>query len=64
MSRNRSAHASILLTDDRDRLHSLTQYELVTESLNELYGEENPSEWIKHIPATDETEKKENERSS
>ncbi|TMT80434.1 TrmB family transcriptional regulator [Haloterrigena sp. H1] len=49
------------ITDDRDRLHSLTQYELVTESLNELYGEEDPSEWVEHMPATDDTEKTDNE---
>lgn len=43
------------ITDDRDRLHSLTQYELVTKSMNELYGEEAPSEWIEHMPDEDES---------
>ncbi|THE65854.1 MarR family transcriptional regulator [Salinadaptatus halalkaliphilus] len=45
------------ITDDRDRLHSLTQYEFVTESLNDLYGEEDPAEWVEHMPATDTAEK-------
>ncbi|MFC7156175.1 MarR family transcriptional regulator [Halomarina halobia] len=44
------------ITDDRDRLHSLTQYELVTESLNDLYGEEDPSEWVGHMPVRDEAD--------
>jgi predicted transcriptional regulator len=34
------------ITDDRERLHSLSQYQLVTEGMNELYGNEDPSEWV------------------
>lgn len=40
------------ITDDRDRLQSVTQYEVVTTSMNELYGEENPAEWVEHMPNT------------
>lgn len=42
------------ITDDRERLRSLTQYELVTKSMNNLYGEEDPSEWINHIAEQDD----------
>jgi hypothetical protein len=42
------------ITDDRDRLHSVTQYELVTESQNDLYGEENPAEWVEYMPGSGE----------
>lgn len=42
------------ITDDMDRLTSLTQYELATESMNELYGSEDPGEWAAHMP--DETQ--------
>lgn len=42
------------ITDDLDRLHALTRYELVTESQNDLYGEEDPGEWIEHMPGRDE----------
>lgn len=38
------------ITDDHDRLRSLTQYELATRTLNELYGEEDPDEWAEHRP--------------
>lgn len=38
------------ITDDIDRLRSLTQYELATESMNELYGSEDPGEWVEHMP--------------
>lgn len=43
------------ITDDRERLHALTQYELVTRSHNDLYGAEDPSEWVDSMPAHDET---------
>lgn len=42
------------ITDDVDRLRSLTQYELATESLNELYGSEDPDEWVEHMPDEDQ----------
>lgn len=38
------------ITDDTDRLQSLTQYELVTKSMNDLYGDETPREWVDHMP--------------
>lgn len=38
------------ITDDEERLQSATTYELVTRSLNELYGEEDPAEWIERMP--------------
>lgn len=37
------------VTDDSERLRSHAQYRLVTESLNELYGEEDPDEWAEHM---------------
>lgn len=43
------------ITDDQDLLRSLTQYELVTRTMNELYGEEDPDEWAEHRPTADET---------
>lgn len=43
------------ITDERERLHSLTQYELVTRSLNNLYGAEDPTEWINHMADEDES---------
>lgn len=42
------------ITDDRDRPRSLTQYENVTESMNDLYGEEDPSDWVDHRPDQEE----------
>jgi predicted transcriptional regulator len=44
------------ITDDRERLHSLTQYEAVTRSMNDLYGEEDPSEWVDHMPNDEPSE--------
>lgn len=38
------------ITDDIDRLRSLTQYELATESMNALYGSEDLNEWVEHMP--------------
>lgn len=43
------------ITDDEERLRSLTQYEIATETLNELYGEEDPAEWVEHMPDRDES---------
>ena len=43
------------ITDDDQRLQGLTQYRLTTETATELHGEEDPEEWIPHIPE-DETE--------
>jgi len=42
------------ITDDEERLRSLTQYEMATETLNELYGEEDPGEWVEHMPDRDD----------
>lgn len=42
------------ITDDLDLLRSLTQYELVTRTMNELYGAENPDEWAEHRPTAAE----------
>ena len=42
------------ITDDEDHLRSLTQYDIVTETLNELYGEEDPEEWVEHMPGRDD----------
>lgn len=42
------------ITDNRERLDSLTQYELTTRSMNDLYGEEDPGEWAEHMPERDE----------
>ena len=39
------------ITDDRERLASLSQYRLVTESMNDRYGEEDPTEWVEHRPS-------------
>jgi len=38
------------ITDDEEQLRGLTQYQLATETANELYGEEDPEEWIPHMP--------------
>ena len=43
------------ITDDRERLASLSKYQLVTESMNDLYGEEDPTEWVEHRPSDQET---------
>lgn len=43
------------ITDDVDRLESLTQYELVTESMNALYGAEDLRDWAEHMPNDNET---------
>jgi len=43
------------ITDDEEQLRGLTQYQLATETANEFYGEENPGEWIPHMP-DEETE--------
>lgn len=45
------------ITEDRERLQSLTRYELVTESMNALYGEEDLNEWIDHMPDEEEFER-------
>lgn len=42
------------ITDDRDRLDAVTQYSIVTKSMNELYGEEDPDEWAEQMPIEDE----------
>lgn len=34
------------VTADSERLRDLTQYRLVTESMNDLYGTEDPDEWL------------------
>lgn len=39
------------ITDDMERLRSLTQYQAVTETANDLYGEEDPREWVAHMPS-------------
>ena len=38
------------ITDDEQRLRGFTQYQLSTETANELYGEEDPEDWIPHMP--------------
>lgn len=34
------------VTADTERLRDLTHYRLVTESMNDLYGVEDPNEWL------------------
>ena len=41
------------VTDDLDRLRSLTRYELVTRTVNDLYGKEDPDDWADHRPTGD-----------
>lgn len=41
------------ITDDDDRLRSLTRYEIATDTMNELYGEEDPGEWVDHMADRD-----------
>lgn len=38
------------ITDDTDRLAALDHYTIATERLNATYGEEDPDEWIAHMP--------------
>lgn len=42
------------ITDDRDRLDAVTQYRIVTKSMNDLYGEEDPDEWAEHMATADD----------
>lgn len=42
------------ITDDVDRLQSISQYELVTRGLNDLYGEEEFGEWADLMPMNEE----------
>ena len=42
------------ITNEPDRLASLGHYTIVTESLNATYGEEDPGEWVEHMPDSDE----------
>lgn len=41
------------ITDELDSLRSTTQYQVVTKGMNELYGAEDPSEWVEHMPDSD-----------
>jgi predicted transcriptional regulator len=42
------------ITDDTARLQSLSKYTLVTESMNDSYGGEDPNEWVGQMPETDQ----------
>jgi len=40
--------------DEEEASLDKSQYTLVTRSLNELYGEETPEEWMEYMPTDEE----------
>jgi hypothetical protein len=38
------------ITDDIETLQSRTEYEVVTRSLNDTHGSEDPTEWVTEMP--------------